>query len=67
MPSLQDAGKPTSRRHPPTARHAALEVGGFAEMPIMPEGSSRAAGAHDQVTETQEITPYKWVHPDEDR
>jgi hypothetical protein len=49
MPSLQDAGKPTSRRHPPTARHAALEVGGFAEMPIMPEGSSRAAGAHDQA------------------
>jgi hypothetical protein len=45
MQSLQYAGKPTSRRHPPTARHAALEVGGFTEMPIMPEGSSRAARA----------------------
>src|SRR6266516_2841757 len=38
-----------SRRHPPTARHAALEVGGFAEMPVMSKGPVRAAGAHDQA------------------
>ncbi len=49
MQSLQDAGKPTSRRDPPTARHASLEVGGFAEMQVVPKGSLRAAGAHDQA------------------
>jgi hypothetical protein len=27
-----------------------------------PERPLRAAGAHDQATETREITPYKWVH-----
>lgn len=49
MQSLQDAGKPAARRHPPAARHSALEAGGVAEMPIMPEGSLRAASAHDQA------------------
>jgi hypothetical protein len=36
-------------------------------MPIVPERPLRAAGAHDQATETREITPYVWVNPDEDR
>jgi hypothetical protein len=30
-----------------------------------PEINARAAGAHDQ--ETREITPYVWVHLDEER
>ena len=34
-------------------------------MPIMPEGPLRAAMI--KLTATQEITPYKWVHPDEER
>jgi hypothetical protein len=35
-------------------------------MPIMLQGPLRAAG--DIIrTETREITPYLWVHPDEER
>jgi len=40
-----------------------MEAGSVAQMSIKPQGSLRAAGAHD---ETREITPCKWVHPDED-
>ena len=43
-----------------------MEAGSVAQMSIMPQGSLRAAGAHVKLTETREITPYKWVHPDED-
>jgi len=35
-----------------------MEAESVAQMSIMPQGS--------QLTETREITPYKWVHPDED-
>lgn len=35
-------------------------------MPLMPEGPLRATECI-KLTETQTITPYKWVHPDEDR
>jgi hypothetical protein len=49
MQPLQNAGEPAARRHPPTARYAALEVGGFAEMSVVSEGSSPAARAHDQA------------------
>jgi len=35
--------------HPPPARHATLETRSVAEMPLMPEGALRAAGAHDQA------------------
>jgi hypothetical protein len=31
------------------------------------KGRYGAAGAHDKLTETREITPYLWVHPDEER
>lgn len=33
----------------------------------MPEGALRAAVHMIKLTETREITPYKWVHPDEER
>ena len=36
-------------------------------MPVMQEESSRAAVHMIKLTERQEITPYKWVHPDEER
>jgi hypothetical protein len=35
------------------------------KMPILPQGQVRPAGSYD--TETLEITPYVWVHPDEER
>jgi hypothetical protein len=34
---------------------------------IMSEGLLRAAGHIIKLTETREITPYKGVHPDEER
>jgi hypothetical protein len=49
MQPLQDAGKPAARRHTPAARHADMEAGSLAEMPVMPETPMRAAGAHDQA------------------
>src|ERR1700676_3712670 len=38
MQPLQDPREPAARRDPPTARHAALEARGLAEVPVMPEG-----------------------------
>ena len=32
-------------------------------MPIMSQGSLRAAGAHIKLTAAREISPYRWVHP----
>jgi hypothetical protein len=37
---------------------------GCTEMPVMPGGPLRAACALIKLTETREITPYQWVHPD---
>ena len=37
-------------------------------MPIVPDTALRAAPARMiKLTETQQITPYKWVHPTEER
>lgn len=49
------------------ARHAIVETGSLAEMPFMPQGPLRPAGAIIKLTETREIKPYKWVHPSEER
>jgi hypothetical protein len=45
---------------PPGARYPDLEARGRAEMPVMPVHMIK-------LTATQEITPYQWVHPDEER
>ena len=44
----------------------ALRKGG-AEMPMMQEGPLCAAAAYIKLTETREITPHRWVHPEEER
>ncbi len=49
MQPLKDPGEPTARRHPPPAGYANLEARGIAEMPVLPKGPPRAAGAHDQA------------------
>jgi hypothetical protein len=36
-------------------------------MPIMPNAAILAAGHMIKLTETREIAPYAWVHPDDDR
>jgi hypothetical protein len=45
----KEAGEPAARCHPPAAGYSDLEAGGLAEMPVMPEGPPRSAGAHDQA------------------
>jgi hypothetical protein len=35
-------------------------------MPIMPDAALFAAGSHDQAQQ-RELSPYAWVHPDEER
>jgi hypothetical protein len=59
MQSLQDAGEPTARCHPPTTRHAALEA-----KALLKCGHGERAGAPPvhmiKLTETRGITPYKW-------
>jgi hypothetical protein len=49
MQPLQDPGEPAARCHPAAARHADMEIGSVAEMPVLPKGSPRPAGAHDQA------------------
>ena len=49
MRQLQDPRKPAAQRHPLAARHAAVETGGVAKVPLLPQGPLRAAGAHDQA------------------
>jgi hypothetical protein len=43
------------------------EAGSFAKMPVLSKGPPRTAVRMIKLTETREITPYKWVHPDEKR
>jgi hypothetical protein len=46
---LQDACESAARRDPPASRHADLEAGSLAEMPVVPEGTLRAGCPHDQA------------------
>ena len=62
VPSMRDQGQHPAGRDQATAQYANLEAGGLSEMPILLQ---RPAGSHD--AETLEITPYVWVHPDEER
>jgi hypothetical protein len=50
-----------------TPRHADLEAGSLAQMPLLPEGVPRPPVRMIKLTAEREITPYKWVHPDEER
>jgi hypothetical protein len=64
---VQDAGEPATGRHPPAAGHADLEVGSFIEVPVLSEGSSAPPVRMMKLTEMRAITPYKWVHPDQEQ
>jgi hypothetical protein len=48
-----------------SAQHADLKARSRVEMPVVQKGSSRAPVHLIKLTEKREITPYKWVHPDE--
>jgi hypothetical protein len=65
--SLQDSSELAVGRHPPAARHTSMEARSIVEMPIVQEGRYAPPVHIIKLTEEREITPYKWVHPDEDR
>jgi hypothetical protein len=45
-----------------------MEARSIPEMSLMPKGGRYAPPVHMiKLTETREIAPYKWVHPDEER
>jgi hypothetical protein len=48
-------------------RDTPMEARSVPEMPVMSEGPHAPPVRMIKLTETREITPYKWVHPDEDR
>ena len=62
---MQDAREPAARCDPP--KHADLEAEGISKMPRMQEGRYTPPVHMIRLTETQEIAPYPWVHPDEER
>ena len=48
-------------------RYAALETGSFPQMPVLPHPRYAPPARILKLTETRQITPYKWVHPTEER
>jgi hypothetical protein len=67
MQPLQDQSESAARRHPATARYNTVEVGALAQMSILPEGPICAPVHLIKLMVEREITPYRWVHPDEER
>jgi hypothetical protein len=57
----------TARRHPQTARHAALELEASLKCRSCRKDRYAPPVHMIKLTETREITPYKRVHLDEDR
>jgi len=65
---VQDPREPTARCYPPATRYAAVEAGGIPEMRRSCRKGRYAPPVHMiKLTETRQITPYKWVHPNEER
>jgi hypothetical protein len=67
MQSLQDPGELAAGCYPPTGRYANLEARGIIEMRSCRKGRHTPPVRMIKLAERQEITPYKWVHPDDDR
>jgi hypothetical protein len=65
--SLQDPGEPSARCHPPAAGYADLELEAALKCRSCRKGRYAPPVHMIKLTETREITPYKWVHPDEER
>ena len=65
MNRCKTPSEPAARCHPSTPGYTNLEAGGRAEM--CRKGRYAPPVHMIKLTETQEITPYKWVHPDEER
>ena len=67
MQPLQDPREPAAVRDPPAARHAAVETGSVLKCRSCRKGRTAPSVHMIKLTETREITPYQWVHPEEER
>ena len=67
MQSLQDQGEPTAGCHSPAARHADLELEASLKCRSCRKGRYAPPVRMIKLSAAREITPYKWVHPDEER
>jgi hypothetical protein len=64
--SLQEPREHTARCDLTSTWYADVETAGSSEM-VLPQGPPRSAVHMIKLTERQKITPYSWVHPDEER
>jgi hypothetical protein len=65
--ALRNRSQHPARLCSQAARYADLETRGLAQMPLVPEGVLRAAGAPDRLSAVRQAVPYVRVHPDEKR
>jgi hypothetical protein len=64
--SLQDEGEPAARYYPPAAGYPDLEARSLAQEQVLSERSVGTSGEDDKLSQAR-ITPYKRVHPNEER
>jgi len=64
---LQHPRKPAARSHPPPARHAAVETEASLKCRSCRKGRTAPPVHMIKLTDAPEITPYKWMHPEEER
>ena len=65
--SLQSPGEPAARCNRQAPGHSALEARSIPEVPVLPEGPVCPPVRMIKLTYRQKITPYRWVHPSEER
>ena len=67
MQSLQNPGEPAARRNPQTRDTPIWKLEASLKCRSCRNGRYAPPVQIIKLTERQEITPYKWVHPDEER
>jgi hypothetical protein len=67
MQSLYDTREPAARRQPLATQHADMEAEASLKCRSCRKGRYAAPMRMIKLTEQRQITPYKWVHPDEER
>jgi hypothetical protein len=67
MPSLRDARQPGVRCDPASARYVDLETEAALKCRSCKKGRYAPPVHMIKLTREREITPYVWVHPDEER
>ena len=67
MSSVRNQGEPAPRSHRAPAEHGNLEAGAGLGMPAVPNSRYSPPVHLIRLTTEREITPYVWVHPDDER